>query len=283
MIDLHLHTTASDGRLAPAALVARAAGLGLTTISVTDHDTTAALAEAADAAARHGLRLVPGIEITAVERARDVHVLGYFFDPDHAPFVEFLRAQRDDRRRRVETMIARLAELGMPLDGEALLGRVRPGSGRAIGRPHVADALVTAGFAVDRGDAFDRFIAEGQPAFVPRHGASVGEVAAIVRAAGGVASLAHPALMRQDQAIAGFAADGLSALEVWHSDHDAAAIERYDAMARQLGLGRSGGSDFHADHSHHASGFGRVTLPLQAFADLEARAAQSARSRRSIP
>ena len=279
MIDLHLHTTASDGRLAPDALVARAAALGLTTISVTDHDTTAGLAEAAGAAARLGVRLVSGIEITAVERARDVHVLGYFFDPDHAPFVEFLRAQRDDRRRRVETMIARLTDLGMPLDGDRLLGSVTSGSGRAIGRPHVADALVAAGYATDRGDAFDRFIAEGRPAFVPRFGASVGEVAAIVRAAGGVASLAHPGLMRLDEAIAGFVTDGLSAIEVWHSDHDEAAVARYDTMARQLGLGRSGGSDFHADHSHHASGFGSVTLPLEAFEDLEARAGQAARPR----
>jgi predicted metal-dependent phosphoesterase TrpH len=277
VIDLHLHTTASDGRLAPDALVARAAALGLTIISVTDHDTTAGLAEAATAAAAHGLRLVPGIEITAVERGRDVHVLGYFFDPDHAPFVQFLSAQREDRRRRVDTMIARLADLGMPLDREQLLGRVTPRSGRAIGRPHVADALVAAGYAIDRGDAFDRFIAEGQPAFVPRRGASVGEVAAIVRAAGGVASLAHPGLMRSDDGISGFVADGLRAIEVWHSDHDADAVARYDAMARQLGLGRSGGSDFHADHSHHASGFGSVTLPLEAFEDLEARAGQAAR------
>lgn len=279
MIDLHLHTTASDGRLAPEALVARAAGLGLTIISLTDHDTTAGLAEATAAATQHGVRLVPGIEITAVERGRDVHVLGYFIDPDHAPFVVFLDAQREDRRRRVETMIARLAELGMPLDGERLLGSVAPGSGRAIGRPHVADALVAAGHAADRGDAFDRFIAEGRPAFVPRRGASVGEVAAIVRAAGGVASLAHPGLMRLDDAIPGFVADGLTAIEVWHSDHDAEATAHYEAIARGLGLGMSGGSDFHADHSHHASGFGSVTLPRHAFEDLESRAGLTARPR----
>lgn len=276
MIDLHLHTTASDGRLSPDALVARAAGLGLTIISVTDHDTTAGLAEAAGAAGRHAVRLVSGIEITAVERGRDVHVLGYFIDPDHAPFVEFLRAQRDDRRRRVETMIGRLAELGMALDGQRLLASVPPGSGRAIGRPHVADALVAAGHATDRGDAFDRFIAEGRPAFVPRRGASVGEVAAIVRAAGGVASLAHPGLMGLDDAIPGFVAAGLTAIEVWHSDHDEAATAHYEATARVLGLAMSGGSDFHADHSHHASGFGSVTLPPAAFDELESRAGHAA-------
>ena len=112
VIDLHLHTTASDGRLSPDELVARAAAAGLTMISVTDHDTTGGLSEAAAAAARHGVRLVNGIEITAVEGARDVHVLGYFVDPGYAPFVEFLRGQRADRLRRLTTMVERLRDLG---------------------------------------------------------------------------------------------------------------------------------------------------------------------------
>ena len=276
MIDLHLHTTASDGRLSPDALVARAAGLGLTIISVTDHDTTAGLAEAQASAARYGLRLVPGIEITAVEEARDVHVLGYFFDPDDGPLAEFLRGQREDRRRRVEAMVQRLADLGVPVDAPRLLASVTPGSGRALGRPHVADALVAAGHAHDRGDAFDRFLGSGRPAFVPRRGAGVNEVAGIVAAAGGVASLAHPGLMPLDPAIPGFVARGLLAIEVWHSDHDAATTERYRQLAQALGIGMSGGSDFHADHSHHASGIGSVTLPVEAFDDLAARAGRRA-------
>ena len=131
MIDLHLHTTASDGRLTPSALVARAAGLGLTVISVTDHDTTSGIPEAQAAADRHGLRLVPGIEITAVEAARDIHVLGYFIDPQFAPFVDFLRAQRADRLRRLNVMAGRLKDLGYAVEiGPLVADAARRSSGR---------------------------------------------------------------------------------------------------------------------------------------------------------
>lgn len=276
MIDLHLHTTASDGRLTPSALVARAAGLGLTVISVTDHDTTAGIPEAQAAADRHGLRLVPGIEITAVEAARDIHVLGYFIDPQFAPFVDFLRAQRADRLRRLNVMAGRLKDLGYAVEIGPLVADAARRSGRTIGRPQLADALVAAGYMANRREAFDVLLGEGRPGFVPRSGATVGEVAAIVRAAGGIASLAHPGLMRLDDAIPGFVAGGLPAIEVWHSDHDATATARYQAIAEQLGIGMSGGSDYHADSSHHSAGLGTITLPDAAFADLEARARQAA-------
>jgi predicted metal-dependent phosphoesterase TrpH len=278
VIDLHLHTTASDGRLTPDALVARAAGVGLTIISVTDHDTTAGLPEASIAAIRHGLRLVHGIEITAVENARDIHVLGYFIDPLFAPLLDFLRGQRADRLRRLTIMAERLRELGYAIDVGPLVADASRGAGRTLGRPQLADALVEAGYAESRREAFDTLLGEGRPAFVPRSGATVGEVSAIIRAAGGVASLAHPGLMRLDDAIPGFVAGGLMAIEVWHSDHDPAANARYQEMAERLGIGMSGGSDYHADQSHHASGLGAVTLPEAAFADLEARAGRPARS-----
>ncbi len=275
MIDLHLHTTASDGRLSPEALVARAADAGLTIISVTDHDTTGGLPEASAAAARLGVRLVPGIEITAVEGGRDIHVLGYFIDSRCAPLIEFLRGQRADRLRRLITMVERLRELGYPLDAEALVADASQREGRTVGRPQLADALVAAGYVVDRGEGFQRLLGEGRPAFVARSGAAVGEVAAIVRAAGGVASLAHPALTRVDDAIPGFVTAGLPAIEVWHGDHDEAASARYRSLAGRLGVGMTGGSDYHGDQSHHAAGLGAVTLPEAAFADLESRAGRS--------
>jgi predicted metal-dependent phosphoesterase TrpH len=278
VIDLHLHTTASDGRLTPEALVARAASVGLTIISVTDHDTTAGIPEASVAARRHGLRLVHGIEITAVEGARDIHVLGYFIDRDHAPLVDFLRGQRADRLRRLTTMTERLRELGYAVEAGPLIAAASRSGGRTIGRPQLADVLVTAGYVVNRREAFDTLLGEGRPAFVPRSGATVGEVSAIVRAAGGVASLAHPGLIKRDEAIPGFVAAGLLAVEVWHSDHDAAAIARYLDLAERLGIGMSGGSDYHADHSHHAVGLGAVTVPEAVFADLEARAGRAAGS-----
>lgn len=270
LIDLHLHTTASDGALAPRDLVARAAAAGITVLSVTDHDTTAALTAARAEANARGVSLVNGIEITAVESDRDVHVLGYFFD-DREPVLEaFLEAQRADRRRRVAEIASRLAALGCAIDYRALIDRAGD-SGRSIGRPHVADALVNAGHARDRSDAFDRLIGAGSPAFVPRQGASVAEVVRVIADAGGIASLAHPGLCRRDDLIPGLVAAGLAALEARHSDHDSATETHYRRLAAAHGLAVSGGSDFHGDDGHHAGNLGVITLAEDDFADLQKR------------
>ena len=271
MIDLHLHTTASDGLLAPAALVARAAACGLETISVTDHDTLAGLAEAEGAAHRHGLRLVRGAEITAVEDGRDVHLLAYFIDPSNATLATFLAAQRSDRLRRVREIAGRLAALGSSIEYEPLLALAAGKPGRSIGRPQIADALIAAGRAVDRDDAFDRFLSEGSPAFVPRLGPSPETVIDVVRQAGGIISLAHPGLTRMDHIIPRLAAAGLAALEARHSDHDPATEERYRQMALQLGLAVSGGSDFHGDVGRRAGLLGRITMSADELAALETR------------
>jgi hypothetical protein len=138
----------------------------------------------------------------------------------------------------------------------------------------VADALVAAGHAANRRGAFETLLGEGRPAFVPRRGASVGEVSAIVRTSGGVASLAHPGVTNVDDAIPAFVAAGLPALEVWHSDHGDAASARYLEVAGRLGLGTTGGSDYHADDSHHAAGLGSVSVPEAAFAALESLASR---------
>lgn len=276
MIDLHLHTTASDGRLTPRDLVARAASAGLRTISVTDHDTTAGLPEARAAARQHGLTFVDGIEITAVEAGRDVHVLGYYFDPDAAPFVEFLRAQRTDRLRRVREMCGRLRAMGFNVSEEAVVATAPEGSGRSVGRPAIADALVRAGHARDRDDAFTRFIGRDAPAYVPRHGVSSAQVIAIVGDAGGIASLAHPGIAGIDALIPSLASAGLAALEARHSDHPPDAEAHYRALASRLGLAVSGGSDFHGDDTGNGAALGAVTLGDTDFAALE----QRIRSRR---
>ena len=271
MIDLHLHTTASDGQLAPAALVARAAARGLETISVTDHDTLAGLAEADRAARRHGLRLVSGAEITAVEDGRDVHLLAYFIDPSNAAFATFLEAQRSHRLERVREIAVRLAALGSPIEYEALLASAAGKPGRSIGRPQIADALVAAGRAVNRDDAFDRFLSEGSPAFVPRRGPGPETVISVVREAGGIVSMAHPGLTKMDQIIPRLAAAGLASLEVRHSDHDAATEEHYRQMAALHGLAVSGGSDFHGDGGRRADLLGKITMSPGELAALETR------------
>jgi predicted metal-dependent phosphoesterase TrpH len=267
VIDLHLHTTASDGLLAPDALVPRLAQAGIGTFSVTDHDTVAGLPAVADLARRLGLRFIPGIEITAVENEGDVHMLGYAFDTESAALGEFLRAQRADRESRARGMIRRLADLGMPLDEDAIIAACGSG-GRAVGRPQVARALVARGLVDTVSQAFEMWLGRGRPAYVQRTGASAAEVIALVAQAGGIVSVAHPGVTRRDDLLPRLAARGLTAIEVWHSDHDAAATERYGAEAETLGLLATGGSDFHGDSPDRPGRLGDVGLPEPAFARL---------------
>ena len=270
MIDLHLHTTASDGGCTPTTLVERAWAAGLRVIAVTDHDTTAGLAEASHAATAHNVRLVPGIEITSVVAGRDVHVLGYFFDPEDAALLDFLRAQRADRVDRAREIGRRLTALGKPIDLSPLLARAEAEPGFSLGRPAIAQLLVDAGHVSDRNTAFDVLIGDGQPACVPRSGATPADVARIVRAAGGIVSLAHPVLVR-DQARLPEVAMALDAIEVHHSEHRSDDVARYRALAGVLGLAMSGGSDYHGDARGSRATLGQITLPAADFQALEAR------------
>lgn len=250
LIDLHLHTTASDGRLSPAALVSRVAAAGVSVMAVTDHDTTAATSAVRRHARDAGIEAVSGIEVTAVEQRRDVHVLGYFVEPADPALAQFLESQRTRRVNRVEAIAARLESLGMAVDFQAIVAEARSEPGRAIGRPQVARAMVAAGYVRDTNEAFERWLAHGRPAFVPRDGTPVVDVIAIIHAAGGLASLAHPAKTAIDELIPLFRDAGLDAIEAYHSDHDAAAQARYAELARECGLLTTGGSDFHGDPAH---------------------------------
>lgn len=169
-----MHTTASDGRLTPLELVARVAKAGLTTISVTDHDTVAALPEVTAAAQAKGIRVIPGIEITAVDDGRDVHVLGYFFDPESESLAALLVGQRALRVARVRAIASRLASLNIPVDVESVLASAAARPGSSVGRPQIARELVRAGHVASVQDAFDRWLATGRPGFVPRPGAKPG-------------------------------------------------------------------------------------------------------------
>lgn len=260
LVDLHLHTTASDGRCTPAELVERAAAAGLNAIAVTDHDTTAAVAEVRRLAAARGIEAIAGIEITALDDGRDLHMLGYFFDPGHPGLDRFLAEQRVARVERARAIGDRLAALGMPVDLAALFARAAEDSSRSVGRPLIARALVEAGYVADTREAFDRWLGGGCPAFVPRRGAPADAVVAIVHEAGGIASLAHPGKLRREPRIAPLVEAGLDAVEVFHPDHDAALVDRYLGVAREFGLFVTGGSDFHGDPAHGLEP-GSVTLP----------------------
>ena len=265
MIDLHTHTTASDGRRTPPDLVARAAEAGVTVLSVTDHDTVAGCEPAARACATAGVEFVPGIEITAVRDNADLHVLGYFIDASAPALLTFLDEQRRRRIDRARQMIAQLERLGIPLDADAIL---RPGvddATKTVGRPWIARALVESGHVATIAEAFDRWLARGRPAYVPRLAGSPGDVIARIHHAGGVASLAHPGLLGHDEWIPGLAELGLDAVEAYHFDHNPERTQHYVAMADRLGLSVSGGSDYHADQSHGAPAPGSVALPREAY------------------
>jgi hypothetical protein len=275
VIDLHLHTTASDGRCTPRELVERASAAGVTILAVTDHDTMASVVEVRTSARARGIEALPGIEITAVEDGRDVHMLGYFLDQDDRALVAFLEQQREIRVDRVRAIARRLADLGVAIDAEALVDGHDRGSGVSIGRPVVARALQAAGHVTSIGEAFDRFLGQDRPAFVPRAGLPPVEVIRLVHGAGGLVSLAHPGRTRIDARIAALAAAGLDALEVHHSDHDAPTGQRYHAMAVQLGLLETGGSDFHGDPARRLEP-GAATLPFDAWERLRAAGARHA-------
>ncbi len=277
MIDLHTHTTASDGALAPRALVERAYDVGIRTLSVTDHDTLAGIPEAAAEAAARGMEFLPGIEITAVHNARDVHMLAYFLDPEPAGLAPFLQRQRQDRTRRAREMSARLEALGAPIDMDDLIVDSEA-AGKAVARPTVARALLDAGHVTSLQEAFDRWLAHGRPAYVPRSGVSPAEVVRLVTRSGGVAGLAHPGLLRRDGLIPELVDAGLGAIEVYHSDHDAGAQSRYLRLAGQHDLAVSGGSDFHGDDHPRARCFGRVGLPRELFMPLFQRVVEAHRT-----
>jgi 3',5'-nucleoside bisphosphate phosphatase len=278
VIDLHLHTTASDGRSTPDALVREVVAAGLTTIAVTDHDTIAGVEPVTAAARQAGLRVVAGIEITAVLGERDVHLLGYFIDPAHAALAEFLTRQRADRRRRLADILDRLAALDVHIDPAAIFDAEADRADRALGRPRVAQALVDAGYARDIKDAFARYLADGQQAFVPRRGAAPADVVAVIQRAGGLAVVAHPGTLQQDDLVRELAHDGLDGVEVFHPEHDAPAVERYRQLANEFDLAISGGSDYHGPGSGRSDALGQISLPVEHFDRLAARAGVHLRS-----
>ena len=265
MIDLHAHTTASDGRSTPRELVDRARAVGVTTLAVTDHDTMAAVPETAALAAAAGLGFVPGIEITSVSRGKDAHVLGYFLTPDAPGLSELITDQRRRRVERAREIGQRLEQMGAPIDVDALLATAGERSGKAIARPQIAQALIAAGHVATVAEAFDRFLGETCAAYVPHTGASPAEVVRLIAAGGGIASLAHPGHLKQDDVIPELVEAGMAALEVYHSSHDEPATAHYLQIARRHSLAVTGGSDYHGEGVRRAEFFGVVHLPEDEF------------------
>ncbi len=237
---------ASDGSLAPAALVALAAESGVAVLAVTDHDSLAGVPEALEAGRSAGVRVVPGVELSVKVPSGSMHLLGYFREPAPQPLagrLEEMRAAREDRARRI---VARLAEVGAPVSFDDVAAR----AGGAIGRPHVAEALVAAGHARDRQDAFDRYLGDGGPGDVPHGGLGPREAIALVRESGGAAVLAHPASLGMTAKELGafvqrLTSWGLAGIEVHRPEHTPERRREYAELAHRNRIVACGGSDFH--------------------------------------
>jgi 3',5'-nucleoside bisphosphate phosphatase len=240
-VDLHVHSTASDGSSLPADVVAAAKRAGLSAIALTDHDTVAGIDDATRAGLALGVRVVPGVELSAVEGDVETHILGLHLS-DTRELEATLGGLRDMRRSRAERIVQRLNELGVRIELAAVLEQA---AGGAIGRPHVARAMIAEGWAIDFRDAFDRYLASGRPAYVAKERLAVVDAIGLIHRAGGLAILAHPAQGGTRERIEAFVRDGIDGVEVRHPGHSNEDIARLGALVDHFGLVPSGGSDWH--------------------------------------
>ena len=257
--DFHTHSTHSDGILGPADLVARAAAHGVQIMALTDHDTSAGVAAAVAAGQRLGVQIIPGIELsTDLPEGGDAHILGYFRSVDRPGLQQQLQELREGRQARGRDMLAKLEALGMPLQWESVLAIAGEA---AVGRPHVARAMIERGYVPGVREAFDRYLHTGGPADAEREKHSPAEAVALIRAEGGVAVLAHPSFLPDpDAAVQHLRAVGLEGIEVYYKNYPPEEVDRYRRLGEAHGLLLLGGSDFHGIHDDECEP-GAVPLP----------------------
>jgi predicted metal-dependent phosphoesterase TrpH len=240
-VDLHMHSTASDGALAPSAVVAAARDAGLAAIALTDHDTLAGLQEAELAAEPFGIRVVPGVELSAHEGTSEIHLLALHI-ADREKIEQHLVRFRDDRLIRAQNIVERLKGLGIDVALETVL---QEAGGGAVGRPHVARALIRGGHVRDSREAFDRFLGAGKPGFIPKARLEIAEAISLAHDAGAIAIWAHPGQEGRRDRVEAFAKLGLDGIEIKHPSHYPDDVKRLTALADFFGLVPSGGSDWH--------------------------------------
>jgi 3',5'-nucleoside bisphosphate phosphatase len=248
-IDLHTHSSVSDGTDTPAELVRKARAVGLDVVALTDHDTFDGLQEAAAEGERLGIPVVRGMELSCSRRGDSVHVLAYGADPASPGLAAEMARVRDGRLGRLAGVLAKLAELGVPVSEADVMAQV--GDSPSVGRPHIADALIKAGHVRDRQEAFDRFLADGGPAHVHRYTIDVDRGIDLVHEAGGLAVIAHPWGRGREYVLPSSVLEelvrdhGLDGIEVDHQDHDSETRQRLRTLADDLGLLATGSSDYH--------------------------------------
>lgn len=272
-IDLHIHSTASDGTIEPAALVALARDAGMRAIAIADHDSVDGIAEALAAGRDAGVAVVPAVELSAGLDTRGLHVLGYWIDHTEATLLATLKRLRAERLERAEAMVAELAAGGYGITIDDVLARAGGGS---VGRAHIAMALVEAGRVESVAAAFGDLIGRGKPYYVPKPVASYGAVIGMIHSAGGIAVLAHPGVTQADDAIPALIHAGLDGIEALHAEHHEADRARYAALAAAHDLIVTGGSDFHGP-GQAGGPIGAGDVPDDVFEALVARGGERAR------
>ena len=268
--DLHLHSRFSDGTYGPEELAAQAQRCGLAAIALTDHDSVEGCADTAQACAAAGIEFLVGTELTAEQAGDELHILGYCVDPQNAALVTEIARFQAVRQDRIREMVARLNRLQVPLTAEAVFTLANC---RAPGRPHVARALVAAGFCKTLDEAFERFLKRNRPAWVPKFKMTGEKALALIHQAGGVAVLAHPGLNRSDGVIPALAEAGMDGIECFHTKHSTLTTERYLELADRFHLLVTGGSDCHGLNKGKPL-IGTVRVPYEYVEQLKARAAE---------
>lgn len=264
--DFHVHTTASDGRMAPEEILRHAVNAGLTHLAITDHDTVDGLLALEKKISPAQITVISGIEFSTDMPECEIHILGYGFDINHAGLRRQLDLLKHDRINRIHRMAQKLTTLGYPVEVSHILQIAREAT--AIGRPHVAKALVENGYFATVSEVFEALLNRDKPGYVPHYKLTPQEAIQLIHEAGGIAVLAHPGLVGDDKQVSMVIDSKVDGLEVFHPKHDAAAILLYSALAQQYGLLITGGSDFHGIPGRFPERLGQFLIPESAAKDL---------------
>ncbi len=241
-VDMHVHTSASDGELSPEEVVKTAREIGLAAIAIADHDTVDGIEEALGAGKKYGVEVIPSVELSSEFGPAEVHVLGYFIDWRDKKFKAELHKFQEARKVRAKKMVEKLQRLGVAIPYDEVVAAAGEG---VIGRPHVAQVMVKHGYVKSRDEAFERYIGDGRPAHVPKYRLSPKEAIQMIHRIGGIAVIAHPVFSHINNLLYDLVKFGLDGIEVYHSEHDSAAVEHYRGLANDMHLLMAGGTDSH--------------------------------------
>lgn len=264
LVDLHVHTTFSDGDMTPEEMVQAARDMGLAGVGIADHDAIAGAAVAIEAAGSDGFEVVPAVELSTSDGKTDVHVLGYMIDLNNENLLGHLKVFKETRFRRGLEMVDRLRGMGMNVDPDMV---IEIADGGSVGRPHVAEALLRGGFVETYEEAFRKYIGFDSPAYVPKYQLKPDLAFKLISEAGGVGAMAHPGTLRRDGLITDFMSCGMRALEVYHPKHGEKHIARYKQLAEKMGLVATGGSDSHGRRDGKLL-LGTCTVPISTIDEL---------------